>query len=54
MTRGFHLVEAKECDCSVCGEVSICAIMVANEPERETGYVDEYAICGPCERKAAR
>ena len=54
MTRGYHLVEAKDTECSVCGETAICAVMVADTPERETGYIDEYAICDECERKAAR
>lgn len=54
MTRGYHLVEARETECCVCGEVRICAVMQADLPESETGYIDEFAICGECERKAAK
>jgi hypothetical protein len=41
--------EVKEAECFKCGRTAMCTIFVADAPEAETGYIDEFACCEDCE-----
>lgn len=49
----YHKDTPKITDCYFCGQVKLCSITVADYAEQETGYVDEWAICGDCEDAAS-
>ncbi len=53
MTRFYHNAAWEVTECHKCGEVRLCEILVADSPERETGYVDEYAFCEECGAKGS-
>ena len=40
-----------DAECYGCGETTACTLLVADGPERETGYIDEVTICEKCEDK---
>ncbi len=46
--RGYYIAPSKVTECYMCGETRECEIHIADHPEVETGYVDEYAICEEC------
>lgn len=48
MTITYSLMPAKVAECYECGETLLCEVYVADSPESETGYVDEFAICESC------
>jgi len=39
---------AKVTECYECGEIVLCEVLIADSPEAETGYRDEYALCEGC------
>ena len=40
---------ARVTECYECGEITLCEVVImAETPEPETGYVDEYALCQGC------
>lgn len=45
--RFYYSVPAKVTECHDCGETRMCEVVVS-DPEPETGYVDEYALCEAC------
>jgi hypothetical protein len=45
----YHDVPSRETECYFCGETKMCHIRLADVPDGETGYVDEWAICKECE-----
>ena len=44
----YHMAAPKITDCYFCGEIKQCETRVADHPEEETGYIDEWAICEAC------
>lgn len=40
--------------CDRCGDLSFCHVIVANERESETGYLDSTRLCGPCSSEMIR
>ena len=53
MTRFYNNAACEVTECHKCGEVRLCEILVADSPEPETRYVDEYAICEECGAKVS-
>lgn len=47
MNRFYHSAPIKTTECHHCGEIKVCEVLIS-DPEPETGYVDEHAICGEC------
>jgi hypothetical protein len=45
---------AKVTECYECGNVELCEVLIADSPEAETGYVDEYALCEACKNGTPR
>ncbi len=45
---------ARVTECYQCGNVELCEVLITDSPERETGYVDEYAICEACKNGVPR
>ena len=45
---------AKVTECYECGNVELCEVLIADSPEVETGYVDEYAVCEACKSGVQR
>jgi hypothetical protein len=41
-------------ECHRCGETVMCDVVIADSPDPETGYVDEYAECEECRNNARR
>jgi len=52
----YYQAEARETYCEICGELTMCDVFVAENPEEETGYVDERVLCPECwrDREARR
>jgi hypothetical protein len=50
----YTKMPAKTIECYECGETSTCEVFVADRPETETEYVDEYAICEACKNGDGR
>lgn len=53
MTRFYHALPAKVTECYECGDTVLCEIVVS-DPEPETGYRDEYAVCRTCKIRDPR
>lgn len=53
MERFYHQAPAKVTKCYECGETTTCEVVIS-DPEPETGYVDEYALCEGCKNGKAR
>lgn len=44
----YIAMPAKVTECHDCGETRMCEVVMADSPEPETGYRDEYVICEAC------
>lgn len=53
MKRFYYEAPAKVTECHKCGETCMCDVVVS-DPEPETGYVDEYALCTDCKELESR
>ena len=45
--RFYHQAEPRMTECHDCGETRLCAVVIS-DPEPDTGYRDEYALCSDC------
>jgi hypothetical protein len=45
--RFYYQAIPRVTECHDCGETQLCEVVIS-DPEPETGYVDECAICEPC------
>lgn len=45
--RFYHSVPARITECHDCGAMTECEVVIS-DPEPETGYRDEYALCEGC------
>ena len=52
MTTYYQRNEIAEC--YECGEKCVCEVHIAEQPDPETGYIDEWAICEHCKNGAER
>jgi hypothetical protein len=44
----YYQTEGRETYCEVCGELTLCDVLAADDRESETGYLDELVLCPEC------
>ena len=47
----YYQIEARETYCEVCGELTLCDVLAADDREPDTGYLDELVLCPDCQRE---